>query len=84
MSGYLDAGALVRAAQAAKAYAVHPGYGFLAENAEFAEAVSASGLNWVGPPAPVLHAAGDKLESKRLAADAGVPVVETGEPEECA
>ena len=82
VSGYLDAGALVGAAQAARADAVHPGYGFLAENAEFAEAVSAAGLNWVGPPAPVLHAAGDKLESKRLAADAGVPVVETGEPEE--
>ena len=82
VSGYLDAGTLVGAAQAARADAVHPGYGFLAENAEFAEAVSAAGLNWVGPPAPVLHAAGDKLESKRLAAEAGVPVVETGEPEE--
>ena len=82
VSGYLDAGALVGAAQAARADAVHPGYGFLAENAEFAEAVSAAGVNWVGPPAPVLHAAGDKLESKRLAAEARVPVVETGEPEE--
>jgi acetyl/propionyl-CoA carboxylase alpha subunit len=82
VTSYLDADALVGAAKAAEADAVHPGYGFLAENGEFAEAVSGAGLTWIGPPAPVLRAAGDKLQSKRLAADAGVPVVETGEPSE--
>jgi acetyl/propionyl-CoA carboxylase alpha subunit len=82
VASYLDADALVAAAKAAGADAVHPGYGFLAENAGFAEAVSTAGLTWIGPPPPVLRAAGDKLESKRLAAEAGVPVVETGEPEE--
>ena len=82
VTSYLDADALVGAAKAAAADAVHPGYGFLAENAEFAEAVSDAALTWIGPPAPVLRAAGDKLESKRLAAEAGVPVVETGEPSE--
>jgi acetyl/propionyl-CoA carboxylase alpha subunit len=82
ISSYLDADANAEAAKAAGADAVHPGYGFLAENAGFAEAVLAAGLTWIGPPPPVLHAAGDKLESKRLAAEAGVPVVETGEPGE--
>ena len=80
IGSYLDADAHVEAAKASGADAVHPGYGFLAENADFAEAVLAAGLTWVGPPPPVLRAAGDKLESKRIAADAGVPVVETGEP----
>jgi acetyl/propionyl-CoA carboxylase alpha subunit len=77
---YLDGEAIVAAAQAAGADAVHPGYGFLAENAGFAEAVSTAGLTWIGPPPPVLRASGDKLESKRIAEEAGVPVVETGKP----
>jgi acetyl-CoA/propionyl-CoA carboxylase, biotin carboxylase, biotin carboxyl carrier protein len=82
VGSYLDPAAIVAAATAAGADAVHPGYGFLAENGNFAEALSAAGLTWIGPPPAVLRAAGDKLESKRLAAQAGVPVVETGEPEE--
>jgi acetyl/propionyl-CoA carboxylase alpha subunit len=82
IDSYLDAHENVEAAKAAGADAVHPGYGFLAENADFADAVLAAGLTWIGPPPPVLRAAGDKLESKRLAAEAGVPVVETGEPGE--
>jgi acetyl/propionyl-CoA carboxylase alpha subunit len=80
VGSYLDAEAIVAAAKATGADAIHPGYGFLAENAGFAEAVSRAGLTWIGPPPPVLRAAGDKLESKRLAAEAEVPVVETGEP----
>jgi propionyl-CoA carboxylase alpha chain len=62
--------------------AIHPGYGFLAENADFAEAVGAAGLTWVGPPPAALRAGGDKLEAKRLAREAGVPVVAQGEPAE--
>ena len=55
--------------------AVHPGYGFLAENADFAEAVEAAGLTWIGPPPEALRRGGDKLEAKRIAAEAGVPTV---------
>ena len=82
ISSYLDANEHVRAAQEAGADAIHPGYGFLAENADFAEAVEAAGLTWVGPPAAALRAGGDKLEAKRIAREAGVPVVPEGEPAE--
>jgi acetyl/propionyl-CoA carboxylase alpha subunit len=82
IKSYLFHGDILQAAQEAGADAIHPGYGFLAENADFAEDVVAAGLVWVGPPPAVLRAAGDKLESKRVAAEAGVPVVETGAPEE--
>jgi propionyl-CoA carboxylase alpha chain len=78
-----DAGEdILHAAQKAGADAVHPGYGFLAENPDFAEEVVAAGLVWIGPPPSVLRTAGDKLESKQIAAEAGVPVVETGTPDE--
>ena len=70
------------AAQKAKPDAVHPGYGFLAEDAGFAEAVEAAGLVWVGPPPDVLRKAGDKLAAKEIAAAAGIPVVPMGEPDE--
>ena len=79
---YLDAAEHVRAAQQAGADAIHPGYGFLAENADFAEAVEAAGLTWVGPPPEALRLGGDKLAAKRIAREAGVPVVPTGEPAE--
>ena len=82
IASYLDAAEHVRAAKESGADAVHPGYGFLAENAEFAAEVEAAGLAWVGPPPDVLRAAGDKLEAKRIAADAGVPVVPDGSAEE--
>src|SRR5919106_1383779 len=59
-----------------------PVAGYLAENGDFAEAVDAAGLVFVGPPPGALRAAGDKLEAKRLAREAGVPVVEGGEPDE--
>jgi acetyl-CoA/propionyl-CoA carboxylase biotin carboxyl carrier protein len=82
ISSYLDAAEHVRTARETGADAVHPGYGFLAENADFAEAVEAAGLTWVGPPPAALRAGGDKLEAKRLAREAGVPVVPEGEPDE--
>src|SRR5947208_2913428 len=81
ISGYLDAGEHVRAARESGADAIHPGYGFLAENADFAAAVGRAGLTWIGPPPDALRAAGDKLEAKRLAEAAGVPVVPDGSPE---
>jgi acetyl/propionyl-CoA carboxylase alpha subunit len=82
IASYLAADEHVRAARQVGANAVHPGYGFLAENADFAEAVKESELVWVGPPPQALRAAGDKLESKRIARAAGVPVVQEGEPEQ--
>jgi len=82
IASYLDAAEHVRAARETDADAIHPGYGFLAENADFAEAVEAAGLTWIGPPAAALRAGGDKLEAKRLAREAGVPVVPEGAPQE--
>jgi len=76
---YLNIGALLAAAAAAGADAVHPGYGFLSERADFARAVAGAGLTWVGPPAEVIEAMGDKLAAKRLLAEVGVPVLESWE-----
>ena len=68
----LDGPAVVAAAQAAGADALHPGYGFLAEHAEFAAAVESAGIRWVGPPASSIRAMGDKAAARRLAAELGV------------
>jgi 3-methylcrotonyl-CoA carboxylase alpha subunit len=77
---YLGAVEIVRAARESGADAVHPGYGFLAESPELAALVTEAGLVWVGPPAEALRAGGDKLEAKRIAHEAGVPVVPGGAP----
>ena len=77
--GYLDIEGVLAAAQALGATAVHPGYGFLSERAEFAAEVEAAGLIFVGPSARVIAAMGDKGEAKRLAREAGVPCLETAE-----
>ena len=82
IESYLDAGAIVKAAREAAADAVHPGYGFLAESAELAEAVEAAGIAFVGPTASALRQGGDKLAAKEIAREAGVPVVPHGEPED--
>ncbi|MFF4378371.1 acetyl/propionyl/methylcrotonyl-CoA carboxylase subunit alpha [Kitasatospora sp. NPDC001547] len=72
---YLRADLIVRAALAAGADAVHPGYGFLSENAGFARAVLDAGLVWVGPPPAAIAAMGSKTAAKRLMAGVGVPVL---------
>jgi acetyl-CoA/propionyl-CoA carboxylase biotin carboxyl carrier protein len=71
----LDVEAVVAAAQDARADALHPGFGFLAESAVFAEAVIAGGIRWVGPPPDAIRAMGDKAAARRLAASLGVPVL---------
>jgi len=78
---YLNAEALIAAARAAGADAVHPGYGFLSENAEFAAGVQAAGLTWIGPPVDAVRAMGSKIESKKLMAAAGVPVLDELDPD---
>ncbi|ORV82989.1 acetyl/propionyl-CoA carboxylase subuit alpha [Mycobacterium interjectum] len=78
---YLNAEAIIAAARAAGADAVHPGYGFLSENADFAAAVLQAGLTWVGPPVDAVRAMGSKIESKKLMAAAGVPVLDELDPD---
>ena len=72
---YLKVEAVLAAAARAGVDAVHPGYGFLSENAAFAEAVVQAGLTWVGPPAAAIRAMGDKAAARRLASGHGLPVV---------
>ena len=76
---YLSIDRLITAARESGADAVHPGYGFLAERAAFADAVKAAELIWIGPPAAAIRAMGDKVEARRRMREAGVPVVPGGE-----
>ncbi|AYY14410.1 ATP-grasp domain-containing protein [Actinobacteria bacterium YIM 96077] len=77
---YLDISKIIDIATRAGADAVHPGYGFLAENAEFAEAVGTAGLTWIGPPPSAITALGDKVSARHIAQRAGAPLV-AGTPE---
>ena len=75
VESYLDGAEMIRAARATGARSIHPGYGFLSENAGFARAVSEAGLSWIGPPPEAIELMGDKGRSKHLAKETGVPVV---------
>lgn len=79
--GYLDPAQLIAAAGAAGADAIHPGYGFLSENPEFAAAVQDAGLTWIGPPVAAVAAMGSKIEAKKIMSAAGVPVLEELDPD---
>ena len=72
---YLSADAILRAAESSGADAVHPGYGFLSENADFAARCEHAGLRFVGPPASVIRRLGSKIQARHLMQEAGVPVV---------
>ena len=77
---YLRGDLVIEAAKAAGADAIHPGYGFLSENAGFARAVIDAGLTWVGPPVESIESMGSKIEAKKMMAAAGVPMLTDLEP----
>ncbi|MDR1298998.1 MAG: ATP-grasp domain-containing protein, partial [Oscillospiraceae bacterium] len=72
---YLNGGRIVSAALVTRAQAIHPGYGFLSENAEFVKLCETSGVEFIGPPAAVIAKMGDKDEARRMMSGAGVPVI---------
>ena len=74
---YLRGDAIIQAALDTGASAIHPGYGFLAENADFAQAVTDAGLTWIGPTPDQIRLLGDKVAAKRAAVAAGVPTTES-------
>jgi acyl-CoA carboxylase subunit alpha len=78
---YLDSAALIDAARRAGADSIHPGYGFLAENASFARDVLDAGLTWIGPSPEAIESMGNKIVAKKLMAAAGVPVLDELDPE---
>src|ERR1700678_3513312 len=74
-SSYLDIGKILAVAATSGADAVHPGYGFLSENADFAQAVLDAGLTWIGPSPQAIRDLGDKVTARRIARRAGAPLV---------
>lgn len=72
---YLNGTAIIEAAKSCEADAIHPGYGFLSERADFAREVESSGILWIGPPAEAIETMGDKISARRLMIDSGVPVI---------
>ena len=77
---YLSIAAVIDGAKRAGATAIHPGYGFLAENGDFAEAVIHAGLTWIGPSPDVIRTLGSKIRAKEIAAKAGVPNIPSFDP----
>jgi len=75
-NSYLNVAALMSAADITKAEAIHPGYGFLSENAQFAEIVTKNGIKFIGPSAELIKKMGDKIEAKKIAKENGLPVIE--------
>lgn len=84
IDGYLNIRPLIQAAWSTGADAIHPGYGFLSENPEFAAAVQDAGFAWIGPPVAAVAAMGSKIEAKKIMAAAGVPVLEQLDPDNVA
>lgn len=82
VAAWLDIAAMVRAALDAGCDAIHPGYGFLSENAAFAKAVAEAGLTFVGPPASVIELMGDKITARRFAVTQGMPVTPSADEAE--
>src|SRR5664279_6349896 len=78
---YLRGDVIIAAARAAGADAIHPGYGFLSESAEFARQVLDAGMVWIGPPVSAIESMGSKVASKQVMADAGVPVLARLDPQ---
>jgi len=78
-NSYLNVAALMSAADVTKADAIHPGYGFLSENAQFAEIVTKHGLKFIGPSADLIKKMGDKIEARKIAKENGLPVIEGSE-----
>ena len=72
---YLDPKRIISAAEVTNSEAIHPGYGFLAENAEFADICASCEIKFIGPPSDIIRRMGDKAAAKRLMKEAGVPVV---------
>ncbi len=74
-ASYLNAEKIIRIAKEIKAEAIHPGYGFLAENSSFAELVQANGLVFIGPPASAIKLSGDKLQARKILSDERIPII---------
>ena len=72
---YLNSDAIIEAAKSSGADAIHPGYGFLSERADFAESVTSAGLIWIGPSPEAINSMGDKVTARRRMEDASVPVI---------
>ena len=76
---YLSSTKILDAALQSKADAVHPGYGFLSENAKFAKNIEKQGATWIGPPILAINSMGDKIEARKIAKENGLPVIEGSE-----